>query len=109
MRRMKRAVQLAIIVLCVVFTVSAIINVFADNTEVLEMAKGVACEGVKVKPIPVTAPPGTRPSDCPMAMTRMARTPIGQSFEFTGNGLTKEIECKRSLILVGSYSCVHDK
>ena len=73
---MKRAVQLLIFVLCVGFTISAIVSVFADNKDVEDMAKGVACEGFKPKPVPITAPPGTRPSDCPMAMTRTSRTPL---------------------------------
>ena len=47
---MKRAVQVLIFVLCVGFTIAAIVNVFADNSEVELMAKGVACEGIKAKP-----------------------------------------------------------
>lgn len=102
---MKRAAQLLIIVLCVAFTIASIINVFADNSEVEQMAKGLACEGIKPKPLPVTAPPGAKPNDCPMTMTRMSRTPFGQSLEFSGTSVTRHIRCTRSLILFGSYEC----
>ncbi|MBK8254655.1 MAG: hypothetical protein IPK82_18580 [Polyangiaceae bacterium] len=102
---MKKAARMIVFVLCVAFTIAAIVNVFGDNTEVEQMAKAMACEGVAVKPVPVTAPPGTRPSDCPMAMTKMSRTPLGQSFEYSGKNGTKRIRCTRSLIFAGDYSC----
>lgn len=102
---MKKAARLIVFALCVLFTIAAVVNVFGDNTEVEQMAKTVACAGVAVKPVPVTAPPGTRPSDCPMAMTKMSRTPLGQSFEYSGKNETKRIRCTRSLIFAGAYSC----
>lgn len=102
---MKRAARIAVFLLCVGFSVAAVVNVFGDNTEVKALAKEIACEGVPVKPIPPTAPPGTRPSDCAVSETRSSRTPFGQSFEFTGKAGTKKIGCTRSLIFVGEYSC----
>lgn len=105
MRGMKRAVQLLVFGLCVVFTVGAIVNVFADNTEVEKLAKEVACEGAPAKP--GTKPAASAPGDlqCTMSMTRMSRTPFGQSFEFTGRGLTRRIKCTRSAVLFGEYAC----
>lgn len=101
---MKRAVQLLVFGLCVVFTVGAIVNVFADNTEVEKLAKEVACEGAPAKPgeKPAASPGGAQ---CAMSMTRMSRTPFGQSFEFSGRGLTRRIQCTRSAVLFGDYAC----
>jgi hypothetical protein len=99
---MKRAVQLTVFVLCVLFTVGAIVNVFSDNSDVEKLAKEVACEGA-------SAGPGTKPqapaAPCSMSVTRMSRTPIGQSFELSGRGVTRRIRCTRSLIMFGEYSC----
>jgi hypothetical protein len=105
MRPMKRAARIAVFLFCVAFSIAAIINVFADNTEVQQMAKEVACDAIPVKPLPKTAPPGSRPSECNMAMTHLSRTPFGQSFEYQGNSITRHIGCRRSLILFGSYKC----
>lgn len=102
---MKRAAQWLVLVLCVGFSVAAVVNVFGDNTEVEQMAKAAGCEGVNQKPIPKTAPTTAKPSDCGMTITHMSRTPFGQSFEMTGSGVTRHIRCTRSLMFVGSYSC----
>lgn len=106
MGTMKRAARIAVFVLCVAFTVASIVNVFGDNAEVELLAKEVACAGATAKPLPVTAPPGTKPGDpCAMTVTRASRTPFGQSFDFSGKSGTRHISCTRSLILAGSYSC----
>lgn len=102
---MKKALRAAVFLLCIGFSVAAVVNVFADNTEVEQMAKEKACEGVAVKPLPAAAPPGAKPGDCAMSMTRMSRTPFAQSFEYSGKNPTRHISCKRSLILVGAYAC----
>jgi hypothetical protein len=102
---MKQAAKLAVFVLCVAFCVAAVINVFGDNAEVEQMAKDKACEGIPIKPIPPTAPPSVKQGDCGMAMTRMSRTPFGQTFEYSGKSPTRSIRCTRSVILFGAYSC----
>ncbi len=102
---MKKAGQWLILALCVGFSVAAVVNVFGDNAAVEEMAKGVACEGLPTKPIPKTAPPGTKPSACTMTVTKMSRTPFGQSFEMTGGGVTRHIRCSRAFVLAGAYAC----
>jgi len=103
---MKRAVRIAVFVLCVVFSVAAVVNVFADNTEVEAMAGRIACEGATVKPLPPSAPPGSKPSEtCAMTMTKLSRTPFAQSFEFSSRAGTRRVRCSRSLILVGDYAC----
>lgn len=102
---MKRAGQWFVLLLCVGFSVASVVNVFSDNAEVEAMAKAAGCDGVNQKPIPKTAPPGTKPSNCEMAITHMSRTPFGQSFEMQGSGVTRHIRCTRSFVLFGSYSC----
>ena len=119
MRAMKRAAQLAVFVLCVVFTVGAIVNVFSDNAEVEKLAGQVACDTPPAAATATaTAKPGARPAAtatpgaaanpgaCAMTMTRMSRSPFGQSFEFTGRSSTRRIRCTRSLFMFGEYSCV---
>jgi hypothetical protein len=102
---MKRAAQLAVFVLCVAFTIGAIVNVFVDNTEVEKLAKEVACEGASAAPGTRPAAPAKGPAECAMSMTRMSRTPFGQSFEFSGRSVTRRIRCTRSLVMFGEYSC----
>lgn len=110
---MKRAVRILVFLLCVGFTVAAIVNVFGDNTEVEQMAKNTACAAAPAKPSASAKPPAgakpaaaaAAPDDCRMTMTRMSRTPFGQSFEFTGANSTRHVGCRRSLIFVGDYSC----
>lgn len=89
---MKRAVQTAVFVLCVVFSVAAVVNVLADNAEVEAMAVAAACAGE-----------GTT---CHPQKTRMERTPIAQSFELVTGKRTVEVRCARALVLVGDYACV---
>jgi hypothetical protein len=76
-------------------TVLGAINVFGDNSEVVKMAETVAC-----------GTPG-----CAVQQTRGARNPIGQEFSFQtetsaqSRGGIVDVSCRRSLFLVGEYSC----
>jgi hypothetical protein len=88
---MRRAVQTILFLLCVVFTVSAAVNVLGDNAEVEVMAKAAACAG--------------EGATCHPQATRMERTPIAQSFDFVTAKRKVEVRCARSLLLVGEYSC----
>jgi uncharacterized protein (DUF305 family) len=114
MRRMKRAARFVVLLLCVAITVAAIANVVIDNTEVRQMAQNTACEAAAQakgqKPgAAATAKPAAQapaaPDDCRMTMTMMSRTPLGQSFEYSGGGSTRRIRCTRSLIFAGDYTC----
>lgn len=108
---MKRAAKVVVFLLCVGFVVAAIVNVFGDHTEVEKLAKEIACDAAPSKP---AAPPAGKPAAataaapglCALAMTRMSRTPFGQSYEYTGSNSTRRIRCTRSLIFVGEYACV---
>lgn len=90
---MKRAGQILLTVLCVVFSASAVYNVFSDNTEVELRARGVACEG--------------QAATCGASakVTRLSRTPFGQTFEFATPKRSVGVRCSRALVLVGEYSC----
>ena len=88
---MRRAFQTILFLLCLVFSVSAAVNVLGDNAEVEAMAKAVACAG--------------EGSTCHPQATRMERTPLSQSFDFATAKRKVEVRCVRSLFLVGEYSC----
>jgi hypothetical protein len=87
-----------ITVLLIGATITGFINVFADNSDVIAMAQTAAC--------------GT--PTCAYQTTRVARNPIMQSFTFQttlterrniNQQMTVDVDCHRSLYLVGSYSC----
>jgi hypothetical protein len=88
---MKRAVQTLIFVLCVVFSVAAVVNVLADNAEVEALAVAAACRD--------------QGPTCHPQKTRMERTPLAQSFELVTPKRTVEVRCARALVLVGDYAC----
>jgi hypothetical protein len=80
-----------VFVLCVVLSVAGLINVFADNLDVVRMASEVAC--------------GDQGKDCRAQMSRMERTPISQSFEMVTPKRTVDVRCTRALLFFGPYSC----
>lgn len=82
--------------LCVGITAAGLLNVYADNADVIGRAQTVACGS-----------PG-----CAVTMTSMTRSPLAQEFTFqthlTPRGARQEevaIECKREYVLVGEYRC----
>ena len=99
---MKRFVQLAIFALCVAFSVSAVYNVVSDNADVERRAALVACgeDGSETAPEPRRASAG-----CRAQMTRLERTPFGQTFEFVTAKRTVDVRCARAFVLAGEYSC----
>lgn len=88
---MKRAVQLSLFVLCVLFSAGAVYNVFSDNAEVEQGARAVAC--------------GDQGASCSPQLTRMERTPFGQTFEFVTAKRTVGVRCTRAFVLAGAYAC----
>ena len=88
---MRRVGSYLLSVLCVVFTVGALLNVVADNSEVEKMAAAVAC--------------GDQGARCSPHMTRMQRNPFAQTFDFVISKRTLTVTCSRSLYLFGPYSC----
>jgi len=88
---MKRAGQLFIFFLCVGFSVASAFNVFSDNSEVERMAAAVAC--------------GEQGPSCRAQLTRLERTPFGQTFGMATPKRTVDVVCRRAALMVGDYSC----
>src|SRR5687767_3269599 len=83
--------QLALTVVLVVVSVAGLINVFADNADVVEKANRVAF--------------GDQGDSCRPQMTRLERTPFSQGFGIVTAKRTVDVRCRRSAIFFGSYSC----
>lgn len=88
---MKRAGQIIIFLLCVGFSVASAYNVISDNSEVERMAAAVAC--------------GEQGPSCRAQVTRIERTPFGQTFGMTTPKRSVDVVCRRAAIMVGDYSC----
>jgi len=88
---MKRAGQTLFFLACVLFTIAAAYNVMADNAEVIALASESACRG--------------QARTCRAQMTRMERTPFGQTFELATPKSKVEVRCVRALLFVGEYTC----
>jgi hypothetical protein len=80
-------------------TALGLYNVYGDNQDVKDLAQREAC--------------GHRP--CHASVTRESRSPISQSFTYQVHLVEKgkvdrsasvDVECQRSLVLIGGYSCV---
>lgn len=78
-------------VVLLVATGLGLYNVFSDNAEVKNHAESVAC-----------GKPG-----CSLKLTREARNPIAQSFEYQlqKSSTPATVDCKLSLLLVGEWKC----
>lgn len=62
-------------------------NVYADNTAVMDLAKGAACDA------------------CQATISQVGKSPINHTYIFaTGSG-TATVKCQRTYIFVGAYSC----
>jgi hypothetical protein len=88
---MKRAGQFLIFFLCVAFSVAAVVNVMSDNAEVERMAAAVAC--------------GEQGPNCRAQMSRLERTPFGQTFEMITAKRTVDVVCRRAYVMAGDYAC----
>ena len=100
---MKRFVQLMIFGLCLAFSVAAVYNVFSDNADVERMAGFVACDqsgDANAGGVPAVSDSGCRPH-----ITRLEKTPFGQTFEFATAKRTVGVRCQRSFVIVGKYTC----
>jgi len=80
-------------------TAVGLFNVYSDNSDVKALAEKTACN--------------ERP--CIAHVTRETRSPLGQSFTYqialTEKGRPErrasvDVECRRSLYLLGEYSCI---
>lgn len=79
--------RLFVAIACIVVSLAAMVNVFADNADVLAKAKTIACAG----------------GACDLA--RVDRTPFAQTYDFrTAPGMVT-IRCAREAIFFGEYGC----
>ena len=83
----KAYLRLVVALACIVVSLAAMINVFADNSEVLAKAQGVGCGG----------------GVCDLA--RLDRTPFAQTFDFRTKIGTVTVRCARAAIFFGEYAC----
>jgi hypothetical protein len=66
-------------------------NVLSDNSELRARAQRQACEGTK--------------ASCRSTLTRLARSPFAQEFDFRVGARSVRLRCTRSLLLVGPHDC----
>ena len=86
-------VVLGILALSSVFL--SVDNVFSDADPITRLAEEAACR--------------VKPCGAQHGMTRMERTPFGQSFEFTWRDGTVQVSCSRSYLLAGERECRAEK
>jgi len=87
MRPARAYIRPLLIVLCLVISAAALVNVFADNAGVLARARTLGC------------PKGS----CDLA--RMDRTPFAQTFDFRAATGVVSVRCARSAVFFGEYDC----
>jgi hypothetical protein len=83
----KAYLRLFLAIACIVVSLAAMINVFADNAEVQAKAKGIACP--------------TGPCD----IARVDRNPFAQTFDFRTTPGMVTVRCARGAIFFGEYEC----
>ncbi len=93
MNTRKNILSFVSLLLCAVVTLAAVMNVFGDNSDVEALAQKALC---------------SEPGKCAFVKTSMTRTPIGQSWTYSGSGKSVEVTCRRSAIVFGSYACNAD-
>ena len=85
----KRLIRPLISILIIGATLLGLYNVYGDNSDVVVLAKIVACGD----------------PDCKATKTHEARYPFTQGFTFQTKKGSVDIRCARSLYLLGEYSC----
>ncbi len=79
-------------VLLLVVSTLGLVNVFADNADVVAQAKDTACEA----------------KGCDIRRTELSRNPLWQTFQFEIGGKSPAsvtVQCHRDFYFVGAYSC----
>jgi hypothetical protein len=83
----KAYLRLFVAIACIAVSLAAMLNVFADNADVLAKAKGIAC------------------ADGPCDLARLDRTPFAQTFDFRTTPGVITVRCARGAIFFGEYGC----
>ena len=76
------------------FGIAAFYSVYADEPGLETTVRKIACakEG----------------AHCRLRLARLARTPFKRAFVFVGGDGRVEVDCRRSMVLVGEYACVRN-
>lgn len=88
---MKMGIRILVIVVCLLATIGSLSAIYSDNSELEKQAQQLAC-----------------PEDPCIRMVEMERRPTGQRFVFQISMdpiQSIEVECKRSMVLFGDYTC----
>jgi hypothetical protein len=98
---MRRWINSGLGLLLMAASAVGVYNVACDNADVERLAQEAACGGGTGKPAQL---------GCTAQKTKMVRTPWNQAFDFvTGmpgkKSGTASVNCMRSAVLVGEYSC----
>jgi len=83
----KAYLRLLLAIACIVVSLASMVNVFADNADVLAKAKGIGCAS----------------GACDLA--RVDRTPFAQTFDFRTTPGMVTVRCARGAIFFGEYDC----
>lgn len=87
---MHRAVRPIISLVLIVLSVLGLINVYGDHTDVEAQARELACSGCRQEP----------------TLRQVSRTPLSHEYHLvTETSEVVVVECARSAIFVGAYSC----
>jgi hypothetical protein len=98
----KRFIRPLISITLIGASILGLLNVYADNADVVRQAESVACDSK---------------ADCTARLTRVDRSPLSQNFSFalsyemqggkkaTGRPADRSIKCARAFVLLGEYSC----
>ena len=88
--------------------IAAFHNVYADEPGLDGAARRAIC-GQNLTKEEFRSSTGARwgaDRNCRLRLTRLARTPLRRAFMFALNdGGQVEVDCRRSLVLVGDYAC----
>ncbi len=87
--RFRRVANAALTVACLGVAAASVRNVYGESDEVEPLARAQA-----------SCPEGL------CQLTRVDRTPFGQTLAFHKQGATLIVRCARSALLVGPYECV---
>jgi hypothetical protein len=88
---MSRFARPALSAVLLVLTVLGLVNVYGDHSEVLALAKQVACQG------------------CDARLVELGKTPFSHTYHLQTQGARIEVvTCRRAAIVLGAYSCALD-
>lgn len=92
-----RALLRVIALLAIPVGIAAFYSVYAEAPGLEVQAQRVVCGNEKDK--------DREKARCKVRLAKLARTPFARSFVFTGPDGKTQVDCRRSMGLVGDFSC----